>query len=33
MLDKFEWKKEYTLVILFNIFYILFFGYLMTSYT
>ncbi|SDL33306.1 hypothetical protein SAMN04488514_101434 [Kriegella aquimaris] len=33
MLDKIEWKKEYTLVLILNIFYILVFYYLMTAYT
>ncbi len=33
MLDRFDWKKEYTLVVLLNIIYILFFSYLMTSFT
>ena len=32
-LEKFDWKKEYTLVIVLNIIYILIFSYLMTSYT
>ena len=26
------WKKEYTLVLILNIIYILFFGYLMTAF-
>lgn len=33
MLDKFDWKKEYTLVLILNVIYVLFFSYLMTSYT
>jgi len=33
MLDKFDWKKEYTVVLLLNIAYVLIFGYLMTSFT
>lgn len=33
MLDRFDWKKEYTLVLVLNIIYVLFFSYLMTSFT
>tara|TARA_R110002049_G_scaffold297516_1_gene486531 strand:- start:35746 stop:35865 length:120 start_codon:yes stop_codon:yes gene_type:complete len=33
MLEKVDWKKEYTLVLIFNIFYILVFYYLMTAFT
>ncbi len=33
MLDKFDWKKEYTFVLVLNIVYVLVFGYIMTSYT
>ena len=33
MLDKFDWKKEYTVVLVLNIVYVLVFGYLMTSFT
>ncbi|PKA99997.1 hypothetical protein B0O79_3721 [Flavobacteriaceae bacterium MAR_2009_75] len=32
MLDKFNWKKEYTIVLVLNIIYVLFFCYLMISY-
>lgn len=31
MLNKFEWKKEYTLVIVMNIIYILVFYFIMTG--
>ncbi len=33
MNEKFYWKKEYTLVLVLNIIYLLIFGYIMTSYT
>jgi hypothetical protein len=33
MLDKITWKKEYTVVLILNIIYILVFGYLMTAFT
>lgn len=33
MLEKFDWKKEYTLVLVLNILYILVFYYLMTAFT
>ena len=32
MLDKFDWKKEYTLVLVLNIIYVLVFLYIMSSY-
>lgn len=32
-LDKFDWKKEYTVVLVLNIVYILVFSYLMTAFT
>ncbi|CAM3361423.1 Sensor histidine kinase [Zobellia roscoffensis] len=33
MLDKFDWKKEYSLVLILNIVYVLIFSYLMTAFT
>lgn len=33
MNDKLIWKKEYSLVVLLNIVYILIFSYIMTSFT
>ncbi len=33
MLDKFDWKKEYTLVLVLNIVYVLIFSYLMRAFT
>lgn len=33
MEDKFDWKKEYSLVLILNILYILIFCYIMTSFT
>jgi len=33
MIDKFDWKKEYTLVLVLNIVYVLVFGYIMTAFT
>lgn len=33
MFDKFDWKKEYTLVLVLNIVYVLVFSYLMTAFT
>ncbi|CAZ98114.1 Putative protein [Zobellia galactanivorans] len=33
MLDKFDWKKEYSLVLILNIVYVLIFCYLMTAFT
>lgn len=33
MQDKLVWKKEYTLVLVLNIVYILLFQYLMSSFT
>ncbi len=32
MLDKFDWKKEYTLVLVLNIIYVLVFSYIMSSF-
>ena len=32
MLNKFDWKKEYTLVLVLNIIYVLVFLYIMSSY-
>ena len=31
--DTFDWKKEYTVVLVLNIIYVLIFSYLMTAYT
>jgi len=33
MLEKFDWKKEYSIVLILNILYVLIFGYIMTSFT
>ncbi len=33
MLDKLVWKKEYSLVLVLNIVYILIFSYIMSSFT
>ncbi len=33
MEDKFDWKKEYTLVVILNVLYLLVFSYLMTAFT
>ncbi len=33
MHEKFVWKKEYTLVIVLNVLYLLIFSYLMTAFT
>lgn len=33
MLEKIDWKKEYTLVLVLNVLYILVFYYLMTAFT
>ena len=33
MLEKFNWKKEYTLVLVLNTIYILIFYFIMTSYS
>lgn len=33
MLDKLDWKKEYTLVLVLNIIYVLVFGYIMAAFT
>ena len=33
MLEKLVWKKEYSLVLVLNIIYVLLFYYVMTSYT
>lgn len=33
MLDEFDWKKEYTLVLVLNIVYVLVFSYIMTAFT
>ena len=33
MLDKFDWKKEYSLILILNIVYVLVFSYLMTAFT
>lgn len=32
MRDKFDWKKEYTLVLVLNIIYVLVFSYIMTAF-
>lgn len=33
MEDKITWKKEYTLVLILNLLYVLFFSYIMASFT
>ena len=33
MLDKFDWKRVYVLVLVLNLIYILIFHYLMTAFT
>jgi len=33
MQEKFTWKKEYTIVLILNVAYVLFFSYLMASFT
>lgn len=31
-LEKFVWKKEYSIVLILNVLYILYFGYVMIAY-